>query len=480
MCYHSKVPFNHGHRWIFILFPLFAGILVYSQVTTLDWDEGFHLVAASLIAAGKRPYIDFCFPQPALHAWWNSFWLSLTGGGWRVPHLVAALLTCGAIGMTADFVYRRFPVADWQHIAACVAAMLVGLNAVVYEFATTAQAYGACTFLTIAAFRVAVARPRFRGIVVAGCLAGAAAACSLLAAPAAVVLLLWQLWQRKWYQATVFLLGLILGTLPVLVSFIRAPYPTWFNLVEYHVFFRRTRWSGATQHDLQVLASWVDSGQALLLGLLAVAGLWYVRKSDWSPQRKSEFYLAAWIAGGLAIEAAIAHPTFAQYFVFMVPFLAMPAALGFCDVASRLSMQPRRAMTALAGLLLLSLANSLVEMRDDNNTWTGMEALARKVEQVTPANGSVLADPPVYFAMHQPPPSGMEFPASSKLELPAPMAALLHIVPLSELERRVHAGEFATAETCKGDEEEVVALDLPKLYSKSETIAGCIVYWAFK
>jgi hypothetical protein len=258
------------------------------------------------------------------------------------------------------------------------------------------------------------------------------------------------------------------------VSFARAPYPTWFNLVEYHVSYRHVRWTGATKNDLQVLASWVDSGPALLLGLLAAAGLWLVR------DRRAEFYLAASMAVALGAEASIAHPTFPQYFIFVVPFLAMPAGVGFCEAASRLSLQPRWVAAGLASLLLLSLANSLVEIRDDNNTWTSMESLARKVAQVTPANAPVWADPPVYFSMRRLPLPGMEFPASHKLELPAPMAATLHIVPQSALERRVRAGEFATVETCKGDEEWIQALDLSKLYGQSATIAGCTVYWGFK
>lgn len=478
LCYHSEVPLNAGHRLLYI--PLFAGILAYSQTTTLDWDEGFHLIAASLIAAGKRPYIDFCFPQPFLHAWWNALWLSLTGPTWRVPQFVAALLTCGTVALTADFVYRRVPVPGWQPLAAYAAALLVGLNAIIYEFGTTAQAYGACTFLTVAAFRAAVAQPIFVRTFIAGCLAGAAAGCSLLTAPACLVLFLWHCWRRQLAHAAAYLLGVIVPLVPLLLAFIRAPFQTWFNLVGYHVFFRRNDWTGASGHDFQVLTSWVDCGQTLLLALLAVAGLLYVWKSNWSRERKAEFYLAACMAIGLAAEAATAHPTFAQYFIFIVPLVAIPAAVGFCDITSRLCLPPRWALSVLAGLFLLSLVNSLVEMRDDNNTWTNMGLLARKIEQVTPAGGTVLADPPVYFAMHRPPLPGAEFPASQKVELPPEQAATLHIIPQSQMERRVRRGDFATVETCKGDEDEIQALQLPKFYSNSETIAGCTVYWTFR
>ena len=45
-----------------------AGLLVYSQTLAFAWDEGYHLVAAFLIAHGKIPYIDFVFPQTPLNA----------------------------------------------------------------------------------------------------------------------------------------------------------------------------------------------------------------------------------------------------------------------------------------------------------------------------------------------------------------------------------------------------------------------------
>ncbi len=65
------------------------------------------------------------------------------------------------------------------------------------------------------------------------------------------------------------------------------------------------------------------------LALLTVAGLWYlIRHSDWAPEQRAEFYLAFWLAAGLAAELATAHPTFERYFLVMVPFLAIPAIAG--------------------------------------------------------------------------------------------------------------------------------------------------------
>ena len=50
---------------------LFAILLVYSQTAAFAWDEGYHVLAAQLIARGKRPYLDFFFPQAPLNAYWS-------------------------------------------------------------------------------------------------------------------------------------------------------------------------------------------------------------------------------------------------------------------------------------------------------------------------------------------------------------------------------------------------------------------------
>ena len=465
-----SASFDNGHRWLgLILALLCSGLLCYSQATTLDWDEGFHLVAARLVAAGQRPYIDFCLPQPSLHTWWNALWLNVTGGGWRGPHLIAALLTGAAVVLTADYVARRF-----SPVAACAAALLVGLNAVVVQFGTTAQAYGVGTFLTVAAFRATVARPAILLAALAGCLAGAAAGCSLLTAPVCLVLFVWHAWYRPRTHTAAYVAGVVLVWLPLLFSFFEAPYQTWFNLAGYHLFYRHSGWEATTRNDLRVLFSWATSGPALLIALLTIAGLRYSRT------HRPELVLAVILAGALAAEAAPAHPTFHQYFIFLTPFLAIPAAVGFREAAARLSLPIRWALPALAGVLIVALSSSLIEMRDSNNTWTSMDLLATKIRQVTPVGGLVLADPPVYFALRQAPPSGMEFPASHMLELTRDQAALLHIVPQSVLAGRVRAGEFATVETCKGDEEDIAALELPRLYAHSATFSGCDVYWGFR
>ena len=58
---------------------LAAGAVVYSQTLAFHWDEGFHILTAYLIHLGKRPYLDFFFPQTPLNAYWNAVWLGIFG-----------------------------------------------------------------------------------------------------------------------------------------------------------------------------------------------------------------------------------------------------------------------------------------------------------------------------------------------------------------------------------------------------------------
>ena len=133
---------------------------------------------------------------------------------------------------------------------------------------------------------------------------------SLLTAAAVPVLLAWILvYNRKgtrWRKFAAFSTAAVMPFAPVFRLFWLGPRETWFNLVQYHATFRKLYWPETTSHDLDVLTSWINSGPALVLGLLAVLGLLYVmRGSQWPQSLKAEFYLCGWLAVGIAAELAI-------------------------------------------------------------------------------------------------------------------------------------------------------------------------------
>lgn len=463
-----------------------AGLLFYSQTSAFTGDEGFHLLAAQLIDKGKRPYIDFAFPQTPLNAYWNAFWLRLLGQTWRVPHAIAALLVIGAWLMAAQFVWRRFPASRKWRVAASVATgIMIALNVMVVEYGPLAQAYAVCLFLIVAAFRLAVRTVERASPLLAlgsGLCAGAAAAASLLTATAAPVYLLWMLIYNRagnrWMKAAAYCVGGAIPFSPVFWLLKQSPRPVMFNLLEYHLSFRTLYWEHATQHDLEIVASWIDSGQALLLLLLCVAGLLFVFfRSQWDREIRREFYLCAWLVVAMCFEICTAHPTFARYFLLVVPFVAILAAAGFYMVSERLYRpeSPYLPLVLLALLFALGLGKSLYERASNVRTWAVHEQLAKKIDEVTPRNAPIFADEEIYFLTQRTPPPGLEFSYSHKLKLAPALAAQLHIITQDQINQMAASGQFAAAATC--DDEALDAMHLDDIYIHKFTTDDCYVYW---
>ncbi|HEY7302866.1 MAG TPA: hypothetical protein VH601_02030 [Bryobacteraceae bacterium] len=480
-------PTRGGRTGVFFVAAVIliaATLLVYSQTMSFVWDEGFHLIAAQLINSGKTPYIDFCFPQTLLNAYWNAGLMRFFGDNWRVTHFAAALFVIGAVFLMANFVLRRFPVPHWQLACGIAVACMIGLDIIVMQFGTVAQAYGMGLFFTVAAFRAAVAaierRTPFLAFA-AGLFAGAAASATLLAAAGLPVLLVW-IWfysraGQRCAKASAFIAGGLIPFIPAFWLFVKAPRQTFFNVIQYQAMFRRVNWGQATLHDIGVLSDWLNSTQALLMGVLAITGAWFVwRRSAWNRERRAEFYLAAWLSLVPGLYIAAAHPTFGRYFIFLIPFMSVLAAVGIYVVGSKLGSPTRSFWPAalVTTLFVLCLGKALYEDRESVR-WKDYEQIAQKIKEVTPANGLFMADELVYFLLRQTPPPGMEFSYSHKLQLLPDQERLYHIISETELKRDVQAGRFYTVETCR--DEIIESFKLDEIFPNSVDIADCTVYW---
>ena len=152
---------------------------------------------------------------------------------------------------------------------------------------------------------------------------------------------MWLVWNtqgaNRWLKGIVFLAGAAIPFAPVIGLFLEAPQQVLFNIFEYQTLYRRVNWPGATLHDLGVMTAWLNSTQALLLGVLALAG---VRRVFGSSEWGAEFRLAAWLSLALGLFNALTHPTFERYFVFLVPFVSILAVAGI--VRYRLAPRCRR------------------------------------------------------------------------------------------------------------------------------------------
>ncbi|HTP85952.1 MAG TPA: hypothetical protein VMJ34_03355 [Bryobacteraceae bacterium] len=467
-----------------------AVIAVYSQTNACAFDEGFHLLAAQLIKAGRRPYLDFFFAQAPLNAWWNAAWMRLFGESWRVAHAAATVATVTAVTLAVDFVYTRVPWPRWRLPVALASVVLIGGDWLLVEFGPISQAYGLCLLLTTLSFRFAVEAAGRRGVpfaALAGCAAAGSAASSLLTAPIAPVVLLWILFYSRIgsriARCAAFAAGAIVPWLPVLWLALQGPFQVRFGIVDFHLFFRQVEWDDSLKHNLELLTGWIDSEHALVLSLLAVAGLLYIaRSSGWLREHRAEFYLAGWMAAGQIAYLCYVQPTFAQYFSLSIPFLGILASVGFYAVATRLANpeRPWLPFSVLAILLCFGLGRDIYSDLDSHNM-PEYEQVARKVDQVTPPSGSLLSDEFVYFMTKRRPPSGLEYDDSHKLQLSDKDNARLHIYPRSELARRVQAGMFDTVESCDDDDDDdLVMLKLPDVYAQKAEVQGCKIYWQLK
>ncbi|HWE48943.1 MAG TPA: hypothetical protein VG273_04110 [Bryobacteraceae bacterium] len=459
-----------------------AALILYSQTLSFTWDEGFHLVAEQLINAGKRPYIDFLFNQTPLNVWWTAFWMRIFGQTWQLAHAIAAAETALAVLLAADYVFRRFPVPEWKLKAALATAFLVGFNISVIEYGTLGQAYGICLLLTVIAFRVAVLTPQRDSVLLpalSGAAAGAAAASSLLSVTVAPVLLIWIVYRsragNRWIKGMAFVAGSVVPVLPLLWLFAQAPHAVWFDVVDFHIFFRQVNWDNWKVHDLEVLTAWVNCLPAFLLGALAIAGYWFLRGGEWASEIRSEFYLCGWLALTTAAYLMTAHPTFERYFLLVTPFAGILAAAGLYGLTLRTGIpaQSRWPLALLIVLVAIGAVRSVVEDSDDS--WSQFDPIAAKVAEVTPPGAKLFADEHVYFLLKRMPPEGMNWNGLHKVELPLDKAAPLHILPRTELVRQVKSGEYSTVETCGQGEPD--ALDLAKVYRQHAEINDCFVYW---
>ena len=475
--------------WLYgIWAALASGLMLYALTLAFTDDEGFHLLAAQLIKAGMRPYLDFCFPQTPLNAYWNALWMRIFGESWRTAHALAALETSAAVVLAAQFVLTRLPERAWRVAGAIAASIMIGCTTNLVEFGPLGQAYGMILFTTVCAFRLAVAAaewPKLWLAAAAGACAGAGAASSLLAAPVAPVLLVWVFRcnrvGNRWSKAAAFAVAAAVPFLPVFWLFVKSPWVVWFNIVRYHLEYRVVYWSHPFGHDMQTVTGWITDSQSLLLGLLGIFGVIYIaRRSSWSRKRRSEFYLCGWLALGMAAEMALARPTFPRYFCLLTPLLGILAVPGLYAIGSRV-LQPERPfwpVLIISGIFAGALAWNIADHSSGSYNWPQYEDVARKLAEVTPPGKQVFTEEEVYFLTKRRPPFGLEFQYSQKLELPSERLAALHITPESELKKQVAAGTFWSAATCDDDMIDDYGLD--KAFRSKVKVHECPVYWNWK
>ncbi len=466
-----------------LLASLAVLLLGFSQTVAFFGDEGFHLLAARLVNAGKRMYLDFFYPHAPLYVYLIAAWMRVIGDTWRSVHAFSALLTSASTVLVTWYVFSRSRESGWQRATATAAALLMGLNSLVIWYGTIAQAYGLALFLTVAAFLLTISSvARVGGLrpFLAGVCAGSAAASLLLTTPVAPILLLWLFWhpgsEHRFTKGAYFLAGTGLPFLPLLWPMGHEPGTVLFDVAGYHLFYRAT-WvdrSWSVLVSLRTLAAWLNSTQALLLVLLAAIGLTTLAcPSAWDDRRRREFRLCGGHAAGQALFLALPLPTLPHYFILVVPFVSILAAVGINVLGARVwpSVRPLYVTLPVLVLFTLGLAKVAVQARGtfSTPTWGIVEDLARKVNRVTPRDGLVHAPEVVLVAAGRLPPPGMENNFGPILRLAPEQLAGLHIVPESQIDTWLATGHFYTVLMVTTDRR-VESLGLLRRYARQEQL----------
>jgi hypothetical protein len=410
----SKSKFPPGLLLIIVLSTL--GLVVYSQTVAYFGDESLHLVAGQLIAAGKRPYVDFFYHHTPLFAYLIGWLVAVFGDSWRVVHVFSALLTGGTLLMTAAYLYAR-AIETTRFITATLGVLLLVENAYVISYGTVALPYSLCLFLTVTAFVFStecVNQKSLTRAFLGGFCAGAAAASYLLTAPVIPVLFVWISINNKTgnrvHKGLSFLLGVVVPFAPLVWLSSRAPRQVWFDLIQYHLFHRSGRDLGLW-FNLREIAGWFVSIQGVILVGFALGAFLLMRRLVAESRLSRELSLAILLAAALSLLISVSRPVSSFYFVLITPFLAIPAALGIALLHLRV-----RASLRFAFVLALVIvygagisAKRYIWLRQTSYAAHGtVKDIARIVDEVTPPTGMIYAFEAVYFEAHKLPPPGLE------------------------------------------------------------------------
>jgi hypothetical protein len=463
-----------------------AGLMAYAQTWAFAWDEGFHLLAAQLILKGMRPYLDFFHAQTPLYAYWNAFWMRLFGDNWHTAHALSTVCTMGALWLTGTYVLDRFNGGlwrrNWRLPLTLAVVMMIGLNSQVVQFGTIGQGYAVCLLAIVAAFRFTVAnvkRDDARFAFGAGFCAGAAAASSLLTVPMGPVLFVWMLRApgARVKRILVFLAGALIPFLPLLRLFVKSPKQVFFGAVKFHLFYRTVDWSESGKQNIDVALSWLESPHAMVAGLLLLFGLIFMARNDIPIALRRELQLCIWLSAVEGAYLLYVRPTFARYYLFIIPFTSIICAVGLYYAGTHIGRpeKPRWVMLLLTVLMCLGIGRTLNTGKNEFR-WSDWEKIAKKVDEVSRSGAVIDADEAIYFIDHRIPPSGMEYADTHKLHLSNQLEAELHIFPKEELTRKVKAGIFDTIATCD-DDDKLTEEPLPGVYQQKAKVGDCTVFW---
>jgi len=459
---------------------VFALAILLSQ-WPLAFGDTYHLLAAQMVAAGRTPYLDFFVQQVPLYPLICGAWLRIFGTSWQAANLFSGLLICGSAALVARIANRIYGASEWGSKGVIIAVLLFGLNLLVAQSGDDAQPYALCMFFSLAAWLAALdERPTTARTFLAGLAAGAAANTSLLAAPFFLILLGWCVAQAAppdRFRRLLWLAGgAAVASIPLAYLAMLAPAQTWFDIVEFQLFYR-TAAPGLPKniaaHNLHQILDWVRSIQGAVLVSWSVAGALFLFDSKAPGATRRSVGYAAVIAALWALYLALVPLTWHMYFVLLIPYVSLLAAEGlgqFCARA-RWSQWSSRILVGSIIFYSLGLAIPLVAgvISRRPGRWAPPEEAARIVDAQAGPNEPVYSDDEsIYVAARRLPPRGLENRFGTALRLPGGETN----------EDQLREGGFAAVVIAKANNDaRIQAIRGGGRYQQSTETKDYVVFW---
>ena len=273
----------------------------------LDEDEGYYALASKLVGHGKTPYTSFWYPQAPLMPYVYGAWQRVTQESWYLLRGLSVLLT-----IALAYMVYRYAVKRWRsRRLAVVAVLLLAATPLGFEWYPTVKTYALSTLLLFSAYIWAESSSA-RNWFVAGVFLGLAIDARLLVASVVVVFLLYA---RR--SAVHFLIGLTLGLIPAI----------WFFVIGPRRFLSDTLTSQTTRSQTTFADNLFDKARTVARVLVephfllfAGVGILLILVCIF---RRKPLPLSIAIASILAITNLLPTPSYPQYFVTIIPFLAI-------------------------------------------------------------------------------------------------------------------------------------------------------------
>ena len=348
-----------------------------AALRVIDQDEGYFAIAVKVVAHGKAPYVSFWFPQAPLMPYVYGGWQQIFHESWYVLRGLSVLLTVALGCVLYVHVWRRWS----SRRLATLAVLLFATAPLGFQWFPTAKTYALSTLLLFAAY-VWAESSSTRAWFVSGIFLGLAVDTRLLVASAVIVFLVYA---RR--HAGQLLAGLAIGLLPTLWFFVIGPARFLNDTLASQTTRRHMTLTDNLYQKTRMVARVLVEPHFLFLGAIALL------LAVLSIRRRKRLPMSVAIAATLGITNLLPTPSYAQYFVTLIPFLAI-ATIELIDLLGISAKVIDLTVLAIAAVLLVLPAGwSLHHVTSSSSTRqvSDVRAVSRAVDRLTHENEIVLA-----------------------------------------------------------------------------------------